>query len=128
MEMSKYYKITCPSGKVSESTSLVSLLTTYVVKIEDVLDYFNEIYGLVTTPCGQIYMGALMNSYLDEEEKYGFVQDYATDLADALLSDDWETNDEGNSFIQYGCYLIEEIENDWLSKSNSIVNRMEGEW
>ena len=118
MEMSKYYKITCPNGNICESTSLVSLLTTYVVKIEDVLDYFNEVYGLVATPCGQIYMGALMNSFLDEDEKYDFIQDYAAELAEALLSDEWEINDEGNSFIEYGYFLIEKIEDNWLSKSN----------
>ena len=128
MEMSKYYKITCPNGKIDNAVSLATLLARYIVKIENVLDYFNEIYGSVTTPCGQVYMGALMNSYLDEDEKYDFIQDYAIELADALLSDEWEINDEGNSFIEYGCYLIEEIENDWLSKSNSIANRMEGEY
>ena len=124
----EYYKMTCPNGKVVKNSSLADLLAAYVVKIEDVLDYFNEIYGKVQTPCGKVYMGALMNSYLDEEEKYGFIQDYATELADALLSDEWEINDEGNSFIEYGCFLIEQVEDNWLSKSNSIANRMEGEW
>lgn len=126
--MSKYYKITCPNGKISNAVSLATLLAGYVVKIENVLDYFNEVYGQVDTPCGKVYMGALMNSYLDEDEKYAFIQDYATELADALLSEEWDINDEGNLFIEYGCFLIEQIEDNWLSKSNSIANRMEGEW
>ena len=126
--MSEYYKITCPSGKISNAVSLATLLVRYVVKIENVLDYFNEVYGQVDTPCVKVYMGALMNSYLDEDEKYAFIQDYADELADALLSYEWEINDEGNPFIEYEYFLIEKIEDNWLSKSNSIANRMEGEW
>ena len=126
--MNEYYKITCPNGKVMESTSLASLLEYNVVKIEDVLDYFNEVYGRVNTPCGEVYMGALMNSFLDEDEKYEFIEDYCADLAVGLLSDDWESGEDGKSYLEYEGFLIEKIQDDWLTKSSIITNRMEGEW
>lgn len=129
MKNNYYYVVTMPNGEKKQSTELVDLITNYVVTIDDVLSYFNEIYGKVTTPTGEVYMGALMNSFLDEEEKYGFIQDFAFDLTTALMADEWDTNDQGNRFIEYENYIIEQVYlGNEIGKAETLCNAMEGYW
>lgn len=119
------------------------LILSGIVSEKTVCEVFDETYGTVDTPIGEIPMGMLMKRFLSPREFEDFQFEIANDLADVLNYEDWRMTAPFTETLDYGEFSIERYyeENetekrdelktkykDEILRIESVCNEMEGEW
>ena len=113
---------------------------------DDVLkELFNESYGTVETPVGEVSMGELMQSYLDYNEWNALLMETAREFVQALEQEkSWYLSAPYVEAMSYGEWMFYRKCDDNAEEMKQclernlknvdfidifrIVNRMEGEW
>lgn len=130
-------------GLSSDFTTLV--ITTGIINDNVLRELFNENYGTVKTPIGEIAMGDLIESYLDYNEWNTLLLETAEEFVQALENErSWYLSAPYVEAMSYGEWLFyrkcddsheerkqclaRNLKNIDCTDIFRTVNRMEGEW